>query len=152
MAAQLQKFFTAQANQLADCRLSSMVRAYQVPLMVFLVKTQRWHLLQSRHDVLEAFFAKHRGVAAAGVGKLRARVTRESFTGTDRCRADVTWFYVGRHGRRLGRTHARYFLTRRADGFNIDMIEFRHVAFPQINDWFSRNARELPVGIGPRLD
>lgn len=149
MAAHLQGFFTAQSNFLANRQLAHMVRAYRVPLLVYLRASERWHLLGSRQAVMEAFNAKQRGVAAAGVGRLRAQVTSETFSGPDRCQADVMWFYVGRGGRRLGRTHARYYLTRRSDGPNVDMIEFRRIAFPQINEWFGAHSTPLPVGARP---
>ncbi len=151
MQAQTQPFFTAQANLLAEGRLSRMARSYSVPLMVLLTRTGNWHRLASRQAILQTFYSKHLGVKEAGVGRLRACVMSETFTAPDRCRAEVTWFYVDRDARRLGRTVARYFLSRRADGLRVDMIEFRQVAFPQLIDWFGENSKELARGTGPRI-
>lgn len=151
MVAQLQGFFAEQATLLGDRQVTRMARAYRVPLLVYLLHTERWHLLQTRQNVLEALYAKHRGVSAAGVGRLRTMVTQERFSGPERAQADVTWFYVGDGGRRLGRTMARYFLSRRGSGFNVDMIEFQKIAFPQMNDWFGENSKPLPLGVSPHF-
>lgn len=143
MAVQTQAFFSFQAQLLAQGRISALARVYAVPLPVFLLAPDGWHVLGSRHAVVETFWSKYRDVRAAGVGRLRACVTKEVWETKESCAAEVVWFYVGDGGRRLGRTVAEYFLSRRPVGFGVDMIEFRQVAFPQLRGWFLENAAEL---------
>lgn len=146
MSTTLQPFFSAQAQLLADGRIGSLARHYATPLPVLLPKSDAWMVLPARAAVIETFWSKHRSVRAAGVGRLRACVTREAAGGGDRRMAEVTWFYVGAGGRRLGRTVARYYVARRAEGLRVELLEFRRVAFPQLHGWFAANAARLPPG------
>lgn len=145
----LQTFFSAQAQLLGDGRISQLSRAYALPLPVFLPASGSWHVLKTRAAVMETFWTKHRSVRAAGVGRLRACVTGEAEGSGGRRRAEVTWFYVGACGRRLGRTVADYYVSRRPDGLCVDLVEFRRIAFPQLHGWFAENATELPRTVRP---
>lgn len=138
-----QPFFSNQSRLLSEARIGAMARFYALPLPVFLPRDRGWHLLQSRGAVVETFWEKYCGIRGAGVGRLRACVTREAVTRTECAQADVTWFYIGQDGRRIGRTKVRYFLSRDAHGFRVDLMEFQCVAFPQLNDWFARNASQI---------
>ena len=140
MPAQLQPFFNNQSRLLSEGRISALAQFYNLPLPVFLPRDSAWHLLQSRGAVVEAFWEKFCGIRGAGVGRLRACVNQEMVSHPARAQAQVVWFYVGEDGRRLGRTVAVYFMSRRPAGLKVDMMEFRRIAFPQLNDWFSRNA------------
>lgn len=144
-----QSLFAHQAQLLGEGRIGALARAYGQPLPVFLLETRAWHMMPSRAAVMETFWAKHRAVRAAGVGRLRACVTRETPGGEGRRVAEVVWFYVGDGGRRLGRTAARYYLSRAPEGLRIDMIEFRRIAFPQLHGWFAANAVQLRPGRQP---
>jgi hypothetical protein len=148
MSAQLQRFFSAHAQLLDQGRIPTLSRVYDAPLPVYLLKTAAWHVLPSRYAVLEVFWQKHRSVRAAGIGRLRACVTYESWS-SDRCQADVTWFYIGEGGRRAGRTSATYHLRLAPDGPRIEVLEFQEVAFPQLHHWFADNATQLPRGYSP---
>jgi hypothetical protein len=149
MASTLQTFFSAQAQLLAQGRISALARAYATPLPVYLLAPGSWHVLHTRSAIVETFWAKHEGVRSAGVGRLRACVTEEHWVTPGRCQAEVTWFYVGDGGRRLGRTVAGYYLTRRPEGLAIDLLEFRRIAFPQLRGWFTESAVELRPGVRP---
>jgi hypothetical protein len=146
MTVQLQPFFAAQAQLLSQGRISTLSRAYALPLAVYLPRTGQWHLLTSRPAIVEVFWEKYRGVSAAGVGRLQARVIEESWKGRRRAAVEVMWFYIGAHGRKLGRTRAGYYLTLSPGGPRIDMMEFREIAFPQLHDWFADNSSQIVKG------
>lgn len=146
MGMQLQPFFAAQAQLLAEGRISTLSKVYSLPLAVYLPKSAAWHLLTSRPSIVEVFWEKYRGVTAAGVGRLQARVIGEEWKGRERVSVDVMWFYIGEHGRKLGRTVAGYYLTIGSGGPKIDMMEFREIAFPQLHDWFADNASKQVMG------
>ncbi len=154
MSNQLQSFFSRQAQHLREGRITALAQSYQTPLPVYLVGDARWHKLSTRRDVVSVFEAKHAGVAAAGIGRMRACVIGSASAAPTnpksvaaiprRVRADVIWFFVGSDGSPQDRTTASYFMQRVGGRLRVVMIEFYQIGFPQMDDWFADHAGKMP--------
>ena len=146
MQPRLQTFFTAQSQLLAQGRIPSMARPYVIPAPGLPARLMAWHLLPSRAALMETYLPSIARSGRRASGACAPASRRNGGTGHEACKAQVTWFYVGPRGRRLGRTVANYFVILGSAGPQVAMMEFRRVAFPQLHAWFSENASELPNG------